>query len=92
MTRACVEWQLGVAAHDLRPVDHVAALRPRSVFVLTGAADERARPAAARALAARARGAELWLVPGAGHEDVWHQGGDAYVRRVVDFLRSRLAP
>ena len=33
---------------------------------------------------------ELWLVPGAGHRDVFEVGGDAYRQRVLDFLERSL--
>lgn len=86
------ERRLGVRLAQLAPVDHVGDLAPAPVFVLTGAADPHAPPDEARQLYERCRGPrELWVVPDAGHRDVFDKGGVEYRRRVVGFLERHLS-
>jgi alpha-beta hydrolase superfamily lysophospholipase len=86
------ERRLGLRLSQLAPIDHVADLAPRPVFFVTGADDVHAPPAEAQELYARCREPrELWVVPRAGHRDVYEMGGDTYHYRVLDFLARHLA-
>lgn len=86
------ERRLGVRLEQLAPVDYIEHLGPAPVFVLTGAADPHAPAEEARALYERCRGPrELWVVPEAGHRDVFNKGGEEYRRRVVGFLEQHLS-
>ena len=85
-------WQLrprlGLSPNDLRPIDHMATVRC-PIFVLSGDADRHTRPEEARAMFDRAsEPKEFWLVPGAGHEDLYAVAGDEYERRILAFLGS----
>ena len=61
---------LGVRPRDLRPVDRVGEVRV-PVLVASGAQDTYTTAGETRDLFAHARpGSELWMVPGAGHEDL----------------------
>jgi pimeloyl-ACP methyl ester carboxylesterase len=86
------ERRLGLRLQQLAPVDHVADLAATPVFVLTGADDVHAPPEEAQELFERCRGPrDLWVVPGAGHRDVFDVGGAHYQERVLDFLTQHLA-
>lgn len=81
---------LGVQPVDLRPVDRIGAV-PVPVLVASGAADAYTTAAETQALSARVRSAgELWLVPGAGHEDLQRFDPAGYERVVLGFLDRNL--
>ena len=81
--------RIGVGADVLRPIDHIANVRC-PILVISGANDRYTTVADTRALFAAARAPkELWLVPGAGHVDLCHFAGEAYRRRVLDFIANR---
>ena len=78
---------LGAGPSDLRPVDRIGeAVAP--VLVVSGALDPSTPPDEARALFDHAREGrrELWIVDGAGHEDLERFGPAAYWARVLPFL------
>lgn len=82
--------RLGVTPEQLRPIDHIAALRC-PVFVLGGAVDEDTPPDETCAMYDRAPAPKwLWLVPGAGHVDLYHAAGEQYEKNVLTFLASGL--
>jgi alpha-beta hydrolase superfamily lysophospholipase len=86
------ERRLGIKLAQLSPAEHIGALAPAPVLVLTGAEDLHATASEAQLLYERCRGPrELWVVPGAKHNDILEVGGAAYQRRVLDFL-SRWLP
>ena len=82
--------RIGVPADSLRPIDavrHVGA----PVLVLGGAEDPYTPAQETRALFEAAREPKaLWIVPDAGHEDLFDAAPDAYRRRVLDFLGTWL--
>ena len=81
---------LGVQPGDLRPVDRVGAVTV-PVLVASGAADAYTTAAETEALSARVRSAgELWLVPGASHEDLQRFDPAGYERVVLGFLDRNL--
>jgi alpha-beta hydrolase superfamily lysophospholipase len=85
------ERRLGLRLPHLAPVEHIPGLGPVPVLLLTGSADPHAPPADAERLHARCQGErELFIVPEAAHRDVLEVGGEAYRRRVLEFLQSRL--
>ena len=82
--------RIGVPADSLRPVDAVRRVGT-PVFVLGGAEDPYTPEAETRALFRAAREPKaLWVVPGAGHEDLYEAEPEAYRRRVLDFLDRHL--
>jgi fermentation-respiration switch protein FrsA (DUF1100 family) len=85
-------WQLrprlGLSPDDLRPIDHIGHVRA-PIFVLSGADDRHTTPEESRAMfAAAPEPKAFWLVPGAGHEDLYAVAGPEYERRVLAFLRG----
>ena len=76
-------------ALEVRPA--AAALRDRPVLFIHGGRDARISPEQTRALW-RAAGArhELWIVPGAGHNEAWRVAREAYENRVLRFFDRHL--
>jgi alpha-beta hydrolase superfamily lysophospholipase len=85
------EWRLGVNLDRVVPAEHVGKFSPTPVLLLTGTEDSHADPASVKRLFERCgEPRELWLVPGAGHTDVFDIAGKAFEERVLDFLNRRL--
>lgn len=83
--------RIGVGAEVLRPIDHVANVTC-PLLVISGAKDRYTTLADTRALFAAAHAPkQLWLVDGAGHVDLCRFGGEAYRRRVLDFMAAFVA-
>jgi alpha-beta hydrolase superfamily lysophospholipase len=81
------ERRLGLRLPDVAPANHVGALAPCPVLLLTGSDDRHAPPADTELLYEQCRGdREWWLVPGATHEDTFEVGGAPYRHRVLGFL------
>ena len=85
-------WQLsprlGVSASDLRPLEHVRALRC-PLFVISGSADQNTTAEDARELfAAAAEPKQLWIVEGAGHVDLHRFARAEYEERVHSFFAN----
>jgi len=83
-------WTTRWVGDAISRVDPEAALRtwrPRPLLVIHGERD-RLTPAAhaGRLAAAAGEGAEVWLVPGAGHCAARRKAGPEYARRVVEFF------
>jgi hypothetical protein len=75
----------------LSPISRVAQVAPRGLLVIAPSADELIDHAQALRLFAAARDPkELYVVEGAGHSAAREIGGDAYVRRVLEFLGRHL--
>ena len=85
------EWQAGMPLARLRPIDAIAGLGQRPVFVIGGLADRIATPAQTLALAQHYQRGQLWLVPGAGHTQGWVARPRDYERRVTAFFQASLA-
>jgi fermentation-respiration switch protein FrsA (DUF1100 family) len=80
------EHRLGLKLADVRPVEHVGQLAC-PLLMLAGDRDDRTWPQDTRRLYAAAREPkQLWLVPGATHEDLFAFAGQAYKDRVLAFL------
>jgi pimeloyl-ACP methyl ester carboxylesterase len=76
---------------QLAPVNHIAELDPAPVLFITGADDTYATPADTFLLYERCRGhREICVVDGAGHPDIFEQGGVVYQQRILQFLAPRL--
>lgn len=85
------EWRTGQDFDAVRPVDAVAQLSPRPLFVIHGLADVVVPPAhSERVFAAAGEPKEVWYVPGAGHNGSREAAGAEYGRRIVAFFRSAL--
>ncbi len=87
-------WQvrprLGFGTDALRPAARVAALH-MPLLIIGGDADLHATLAETKLIYANANAPkELWVVPGARHQDFYRFAGGVYERRVLEFLKSRL--
>jgi pimeloyl-ACP methyl ester carboxylesterase len=70
-----------------KPLDTIAGLRGRPLFILCGSVDPIAPPAdAERLFAAAPEPKSLWIVPGAGHGSYLQAAGEAYLQRLVSFF------
>jgi fermentation-respiration switch protein FrsA (DUF1100 family) len=77
---------LGFDVSAFRPIDHAAAL-PCPVLVMSGTADRSTWASDTQAIFdAAAPRKELWLVPGAAHEDLYAFAPQQYRTRVLAFL------
>jgi pimeloyl-ACP methyl ester carboxylesterase len=80
------ERRVGVAIDEVKPVDHIGKLRC-PVFIISGEQDNRTWPEDTQRLYDAARSPkELWMIPEAGHEDLYRHAG--YEEKVLSFLRS----
>lgn len=78
--------RLGIGLDDLRPVESIKDVRS-PVLVLAGTADRHTTEAQSRALFAAANDPkDLWLVPGATHDDLHRFDPRGYAEHVVGFL------
>jgi hypothetical protein len=91
----------GVDYYHTRPVDVIASIAPRPIFLIQGTADNtnhRDTPPsnmfilAAAALGAPDANVQTWLVPGATHAKSYQVEGKVYVDRIVAFYRAILGP
>jgi fermentation-respiration switch protein FrsA (DUF1100 family) len=83
---------LGATAADLRPIDGIAGLGA-PVLVVAGQRDRHTTLADSEALYAAARSPrELWIVPGASHQDYLAADPNGYREHVIGFLRRYLRP
>lgn len=87
----------GANFYGERPVDVVARIAPRPIFLIHGAADTGVPPSNMDQLYAAATSVpnahvEKLLVPGAKHAQSFHVMGAAYVTRVVAFYTAALGP
>lgn len=74
------------------PVSWLGRLPPMPLLFIHGDADNVIPVRMTRALYKRANEPkELWIVPGAGHNGLRQQAGDAYERRVADFFTKALS-
>ena len=81
-----VRWRLGVDPGELRPLDHIADV-DCPVLVVSGANDAHTTAEETRVMFGTAQEPKaMWLVPDAGHVDLFDASGDAYRIRVGAFL------
>ena len=82
------ESRLGVSINELSPVDHVARLNC-PLLLISGDQDARVLPSDTERLFEAAREPkEIWMVPGAEHEDLFRYPG--YAERVTNFVQRHL--
>lgn len=82
--------RLGITAQALRPIDRLSNLRA-PVLIVAGTADRYTTQAETQRLfAAAAEPKELWLVEGAGHQDLYRYDPRGYEQRVFGFLARQL--
>jgi pimeloyl-ACP methyl ester carboxylesterase len=81
------ERRLRVRMHDLAPFRRISKFSPIPVLFIAGCEDTFAPPTDAERCRASYSGPhDFWVVPDAGHSDMWEKGGPEYQRRVQEFL------
>ncbi len=85
----------GLDYTHIRPVDVIASIAPRPIFLIQGAADIYVRPSNMTELAAAAKVApdaqvQTWLVPHANHIQAYHLAERTYIDRLVAFFKTSL--
>lgn len=89
-------WQIklrfGISPKELHPIDKIGAVKcPK--FIIGGEKDPYTSSEETQALfQAASEPREIWIVPGAGHQDFQSFAPDEYRRRVLPFLQSHLRP
>jgi fermentation-respiration switch protein FrsA (DUF1100 family) len=85
------EWQTGLDISLVRPVDHIAQLSPRPVFLIHGLSDTTIPADNARRLyQAAGEPRSLWLPQGVGHVASVYQQPAEFEARVVAFFDAAL--
>jgi fermentation-respiration switch protein FrsA (DUF1100 family) len=89
--RYFAERETGLSVDLVRPVDQIADVSPRPVYIIQGTADSHIPEASARHLYdAAGEPRVLWLQPGAEHLEVYLAEPDEYERRVIAFFNTAL--
>jgi dipeptidyl aminopeptidase/acylaminoacyl peptidase len=84
------ERKLGVDAEQISPIKEIANLHA-PVFIIAGSEDTRTWASDTRELFAAAnQPKELWMIDGAGHEDLYVLRPQEYEKRVLEFLKKYL--
>ncbi len=89
-------WQIklrfGISVKQLHPIDKIGEVNcPK--FIIGGEKDPYTPPEETQALMQAAKEPrEIWVVPGAGHQDFYAFAPDEYRRRVLPFLQGHLRP
>ncbi len=82
------ESRTGISVDDVKPIDHLTKLRC-PLFIIGGEEDVKTLPSETRRLFDAAPAPkELWMVPGAGHRDLFQHEG--YADRVSAFLARHM--
>ena len=82
--------RFGVSAEAIRPIEFMPELGC-PLFLLSGELDEETTPAETQAMFdAALQPKRLWILPGAGHEDLYRIFPKSYKERVLGFLGEHL--
>jgi fermentation-respiration switch protein FrsA (DUF1100 family) len=83
--------RMGIDVNDLRPVDKIANIQA-PVFIVAGALDRRTTVAdSQRLFDAAPEPKQLWIIPGARHEDLHRYVGTEYEDRILQFLQLHMS-
>ena len=76
---------------DVSPLNEVAQISPRPLFLIHGTSDFLIKPTDSKMLHAAARDPkQLWLVERARHTKAYRVAGEEYERKVTEFFRQAL--
>jgi uncharacterized protein len=82
------EYRTGLCVDEVRPIEHIAGLAC-PIMIVSGEQDVKTTPSETRALFERAREPkELWVVPAAGHQDLF--GQPQYANKVLAFVEKHM--
>lgn len=85
------EMETGISINDLRPVDEIAKINPRPVYIIQGTGDKVVPPNTAEKLfAAAGEPKYLWTEENVVHLGMYLNNPRKYQRRVVDFFDENL--
>jgi fermentation-respiration switch protein FrsA (DUF1100 family) len=85
------ERMLGVKCEEIAPIEAIARIAPRPVFLIHGLKDRLIIPENSRRIRDAAPGnATLWEVPSAAHVMSVYVAGEEYGRRVLEFLNQAI--
>ncbi len=91
LTVAFAQWQTGLRISEVRPIDDVPSIAPRSIFIIHGTDDDTI-PAeqGLRLYEAAGEPKELWMVGGMGHQSAVNLLPDEYEKRIIGFFDRAL--
>jgi len=92
LTVAFAQWQTGLRISEVRPIDDVPSIAPRSIFIIHGTDDDTI-PAeqGLRLYEAAGEPKELWMVGGMGHQSAVNLLPDEYEKRIISFFDRALS-
>jgi len=86
-----IERQLGFRLKEYDPIDFIARISPRPVFIMTGGKDTFVNPTAGKNLAeAVGEHCQFWFEPEFEHVDFSLKNAEEFENRVVDFFDKHL--
>jgi fermentation-respiration switch protein FrsA (DUF1100 family) len=94
-TRYAALMLYGLDYANVRPVEVIAKIAPRPIFLIQGASDINVLPSNMVELAVAAKSApdahvQTWLVPKAYHTEAYNLVRNTYVDRMVNFFQTEL--
>ena len=83
--------ETGADLNQMKPVQDIAHISPRAIFLIQGMSDT-AIPAhsAERLYEAAGEPKQIWLEPNVGHLGMYSQKRDQYIERVIEFFEKYL--
>ena len=91
LIRFFAEWQTGLNMNDIRPVDDVALISPRPIFIIQGMKDEMVPlDSAQRIYDAAGEPKQLWTEPDAVHLGMYSSHPEEYAEKVIGFFDEYL--
>lgn len=85
------EWQTGLSLDDVRPVDDVAIITPRPIFIIQGMQDAMVPlDSAQRIYDAAGKPKKIWTEPDAGHLEMYSSHPEKYTEKVIGFFDEHL--
>lgn len=92
LIRFFAEWQTGLNLNDVRPVDDVALISPRPIFIIQGLEDGMVPLDSAQLIYdAAGEPKQLWVEPDAIHLGMYSSYPEEYTEKVIGFFEKYLA-
>jgi len=89
--RFFMERELGFNLNECSPVNYIAQISPRPIFLMTGGKDKTVNPTGGQNLASAAgEPCEFWFEPEFKHADFTRKHMDEFEKRVIVFLDKHL--
>jgi pimeloyl-ACP methyl ester carboxylesterase len=82
--------QAGIDVDGVRPIDNLCAISPRPLLLIYGDRDADVPPGTPQAMLDATCGkADLWIVVGAGHQNVTKVAPEAYTARLLGVFEQK---